>query len=895
MSRFFANAEEEENSIKSDLEEIQEEKPAQDEATESKAKKKKKKKKKKKDLTQVPAEEEIEEEKEEKETKKKKKKKKKKGNVSLIQKKVEEKRRLELEIKNQNRILFHNFVVDFRRVVIDDVKEFAQKFKKRIENKKKKEAMKEQNIGGNKKEREKLRRAELARKQFEMMNVQFEQKMGNTTTSKMKLKNKKKKRKESEKIEQEQLESQQEEEKKEEVVEKNAEELKKENEDLDDWENMLDSGEEEEEEKPEPVKEEPKPEPIKQPVKKEPSPEPKEVEEIVDATKFNNPLDFFNIKSKYRCPIICIMGHVDTGKTKILDNIRKTNVQGGEAGGITQQIGASFFPAYKLKEEVTKLDQKILPVDVQIPGYLVIDTPGHESFANLRSRGSSLCDLAIVVIDIMHSLENQTIESLNMLIERKTPFVIALNKIDRLFDWVTYPDGSSHKSLIKQKKFVKNLFNERLMPVLGDLGKLSINAKLYWENDDPLEYVPIIPTSAITGEGMPDLLGYIAHYVQTYQQKKIKKNLVDFKATVLEVKKIEGMGATTDIILVDGTLKVDDKVVLSGFHGPIKTTVKALLTPHPMKEMRVKNEYLHHKKAEGSMGVKLMAQGLENALAGTSIYKYDTEEECEEYCEFLKDDIKKVKKIIRLKKEGVGVAASTLGSLEALLQYLKQMKIPVSTVCIGDVSKNDLFKILTPFNQDDENKCKKREYLSLLAFDVKLLPEAIKFADDYKIKVITAKIIYHLFDGFTKHVDVIKEQRKKEEGKKAIFPCVLKQVDVFNKKDPIILGVDVIKGVLRPGTPVCTFNNEKLKIGIVETIEVNKKSIKEARKKTGSVAIRIKGDNNILHGRQFNLENDLVSMITRQGIDTLKDYFRDDMLATDWNLIRKLKPFFNIN
>ena len=889
MSRFFANVEEEEEEIKSDMEKIEEEK--EEPAEESKAKKKKKKKKK--GVVAPPPE--VEEEKDdEKEAKGKKKKKKKNKNISsVVQKKMEEKRKLEAEQRAEAREKFFLFVTDFHKLIYEDLGEFSKRYNKRIENKKKKAL----NKPLSKKERERKLRGELMRQQFEKNNLNVQQQLnvdGTVTKPKRKKKNKRKKSEQVQLVEETA-------EKEEDVVDKEKEaqtkkeELQKELAEEDDWENMLDSNDEksESEPEPEPVKEEPKPKPKKA---KKKEPEPTVNKELLEAENFNNPLSFFNIKSKYRCPIICIMGHVDTGKTKILDHIRKTNVQGGEAGGITQQIGASYFPAYKLKEEVEKLDKKVLPVEVELPGYLVIDTPGHESFANLRSRGSSLCDFAIVVIDIMHALENQTIESLNMLIKRGTPFVIALNKIDRLFKWKTFPDQSSYKSLLKQEKFVKNVFNEQLLPVLAGLGKLSINAQLYWENTDPLEYVPIVPTSAITGEGMPDLLGYIAYYTQTYLPKQITKNLVDFKATVLEVKKIEGMGATVDIILVNGVLNVDDKIVLSGFAGPIKTTIKALLTPHPMKEMRVKNEYLHHKRVEGSIGIKIMAQGLEEALAGTSIYKYETEEEYNEYCAYLKDDIKKVKKSIKLKKEGVGVAASTLGSLEALLAYLKQMKIPVSTVCIGDVSKNDLFKIMAPFQTDDEeNRCKKKEFMTLLAFDVKLLADATKYAEENKLKVIQANIIYHLFDGFTKHVEVIKEERKKEEGKKAVFPCIIKQVACFRKKDPIILGIEVERGVLKPKTPVCIFNKERLKLGYIETIELNNKSIKEARKKTGSVAIRIKSPGSILHGRHFTEEDKIVSILSRESIDVLKLYFRDEMETNDWELIRKLKPFFDIN
>lgn len=649
---------------------------------------------------------------------------------------------------------------------------------------------------------------------------------------------------------------------------------------------------------PKPTKEAtpaPKPQDKPAPVPKAAQPvAKKDTPETPPPPAVHDPLSIFNRSSTFRCPIICIMGHVDTGKTKLLDHIRNTNVQSNEAGGITQQIGASFFPQDKLKEEVAKVNRKVLPVDVQIPGLLIIDTPGHESFANLRSRGSSLCDFAIVVIDVIHGVENQTIESIRMLQEKGTPFVIALNKIDRIYQWKPANDQSSYVNFTKQSSFVQTQFTEKYNIVLAAMARLDINIALYWKGEDPLEYVPVVPTSAITGEGVPDLLGYIAQFTQTRIPAQVTRNDKDFKATVLEVKKAEGLGATVDIILVNGTLEINEKIVMSGFDGPIETYVKELLTPHPMKEMRVKNEYLHHQKVYGSIGVRLLAPNLDRAIAGSSVFKYNTQEELDAYAVELQSDIKRVKKVIRMSSKGVGVAASSLGSLEALLVFLKEKEIPVSTICIGDVTKTDLLRVLTPFLQDEGSKKRKLEYLTMLCFDVKILPEALKFGEENGIKMVTAKIIYHLFDAFTKHVQEINEQRKKEEAKKAVFPCILKQLHVFNKKDPIIIGVEVAEGVLRVGTPICAPGKEMLRIGVVESIEKEKNSIKEARRKTGGVAIRIKSEASVLHGRHFELSDDLVSIITRESIDTLKDHFRDEMTDPDWDLVRKLKGVFNI-
>ncbi|BBH08867.1 eukaryotic translation initiation factor 2 family protein [Prunus dulcis] len=545
-----------------------------------------------------------------------------------------------------------------------------------------------------------------------------------------------------------------------------------------------------------------------------------------------------------RSPICCIMGHVDTGKTKLLDCIRGTNVQEGEAGGITQQIGATYFPAENIRERTKELkaDAKL-----KVPGLLVIDTPGHESFTNLRSRGSGLCDIAILVVDIMHGLEPQTIESLNLLKMRNTEFIVALNKVDRLYGWKTCRNAPIVKAMKQQTKDVQNEFNMRLVQIITQFKEQGLNTELYYKNKEMGETYSIIPTSAISGEGIPDMLLLLVQWTQ--------KTMVEKLTYSNEVQ------------------------------GPIVTSIRALLTPHPMKELRVKGTYLHHSEIKAAQGIKITAQGLEHAIAGTALYVVGPRDDLEEVKEAAMEDMKSVLNRIDKSGEGVCVQASTLGSLEALLEFLK-------TQNIGPVHKKDVMKASVMLE-------KKKEYATILAFDVKVTPEAREMADDLGVKIFIADIIYHLFDQFKAYIDNLKEEKKKESADEAVFPCVLKILPncVFNKKDPIVLGVDVLEGIAKVGTPICIPQRDFITIGRIASIENNHKPV-DIAKKGLKVAIKIVGTNSDeqqkMFGRHFEIEDELVSHISRRSIDILKSNYRDELSIDEWKLVVKLKKLFEI-
>ncbi|KAH9689786.1 eukaryotic translation initiation factor 5B [Citrus sinensis] len=561
---------------------------------------------------------------------------------------------------------------------------------------------------------------------------------------------------------------------------------------------------------------------------------------------------FKQAEENLRSPICCILGHVDAGKTRLLDCIRGTNVQEGEAGGITQQIGATYFPVENIQKRTEKLNAD---AKLKVPGLLVVDTPGHESFTNLRSWGPGLCDIAILVVDIMDGIKPQTIESLDLLKERSVDFIIALSKI------------------ITQ-------FKEQ-----------GLNTELYYKNKEMGKTFSIVPTSAIRHKTMVKKLAF--------------RNEV--QCTILEVKVCEGYGTTIDVVLINGVLHEGDKIV-----EPIDTKIQALLTPHPMKELRVKGVYQHHKEIKAAQGIKITAQGLQDAIAGTSLYvvgpnddledvKKAAMEEMKSVTEAASEGMKSVMSKVDKTCEGVCMQASTWGSLEALLAFFisSKMSIPVRDISIGPVHKKD---VVTASIMLD----KKKEYAAILAFDLKVTPEAQELANKLGVKIFNADTIYHLYNQFEAYIKNVMEMKKREVAADAVFPCVLKISLIFRRKDPVILGIVVLEGMVKVGTPICfTRENELIDVGRVASIKNNDKPV-DVAKKGQEVSIKVRDDLTfVIEGgnseemqknffRNFGVGDELVSHISRRvnvsniGLLTVASNFQDDMSRKDWNLVKSI-------
>ncbi|GFT24059.1 eukaryotic translation initiation factor 5B [Nephila pilipes] len=592
---------------------------------------------------------------------------------------------------------------------------------------------------------------------------------------------------------------------------------------------------------------------------------------------------------KLRSPVICVLGHVDTGKTKLLDYIRKTHVQDSEAGGITQQIGATMIPQEALKEKC-KMAKDFSSFELKVPGLLVIDTPGHESFRNLRSRGTSVCDIAILVVDIMHGLEPQTLESINLLKKSKTPFVVALNKIDRIYGWKSDKDGDIESVINKQNPATLLEFKKRSQDIVLQFANQYLNACLFYENKNRRTFVSMVPTSAVTGDGMGNLLSVITQLTQTLMHKRLTFSQ-ELQATVLEVKVIPGLGTTVDVILVNGCLQEGDTIVLAGHEGPIVTQIRSLLMPRPLKELRVKNSYIEYKNVDGAQGVKITGKDLDKTVAGLPLFVSKNHNDTESLKSEVTDLLNQTISNIKISDRGVYVQASTLGSLEALLDYLTCSSIPYFGMKIGPVVKRDVMRASIMLEHD-------KMYATILAFDVKVEKDAQDLADSLGVKIFTSNIIYHLFDAFVDYRD--EAMKKREEVRHhVVFPCILKiqSAGVSLSDDTIALNVMVEAGNLRENTPLCVSTKGNFEIGTVSSIEVDHEEVPCAKEglEARITILAKEGDSPKVFGTHFDDEDYLISRVTRQSIELCKEYYRNEFDETDWHLMGELKKMLHVH
>ncbi|MDE1863350.1 MAG: translation initiation factor IF-2 [Thaumarchaeota archaeon] len=550
-----------------------------------------------------------------------------------------------------------------------------------------------------------------------------------------------------------------------------------------------------------------------------------------------------------RQPIVAVLGHVDSGKTSLLDKIRGTGVQAREAGGITQHIGASFLPTDAIKAACGPLFAKMAGDKQEIPGLLVIDTPGHEVFTNLRARGGSAADIAILVVDVNRGFQPQTNESLKILQSRKVPFVIALNKVDMISGWKKNPASQFITQSIKdQDPSVQTALDELLYNVVGTLSILGFSSEAFYRVKDFSKEISIVPVSARSGEGIPELLAVLVGLTQQYMQKKLDQSEKPTRGIVLEVREEVGLGVTANIILIDGTLRKTDSIALARRDSTVITKPKAILLPKPLDEMRdPRDKFRPVNEVHAAAGIKIASPDLEGVLPGSPVYASPDESRAEEFKRLIESEMKSV--FVKTDKKGVILKCDTIGSLEAMTDMLKRQNVPISMADIGPVTRRDVVEALAIKEND-------RHLGVVIAFNVKILQDAQDEAEANHVRIFHDQIIYSLIDDYIKWVqeDTANEENAIFSELTPICKVVFLKGYVFRKSNPAVFGVRVEVGTLKQ--KVAIMNAEGRKVGVVHQLQDSGKNI-DVAKKGQEVAMSIQ---NITVGRQVSEEETLYSL-----------------------------------
>jgi len=583
-----------------------------------------------------------------------------------------------------------------------------------------------------------------------------------------------------------------------------------------------------------------------------------------------------------RTPIVCVMGHVDHGKTSLLDRIRGSSVVTSEAGAITQHIGATIVPIDAIRTMSGTMER----APINIPGLLFIDTPGHHAFTTLRARGGALADMAILVIDITQGFQPQTVEALQILRNCKTPFVIAATKLDRVHGWRAFTNETFVSSFDKQNERVKGDIENKTYEIVGKLGELGFSADRFDRVADFSRNLAIVPVSAHTGEGIADLLLVMIGLAQRYMGQELTLSVEGPGAgTVLEVKEERGLGTTLDVILYDGTLAIGDEIAVARQDGVLVTNVRSLLKPRPMKEILVENRFERVRSVAAAAGIKVSAPQLEGVIAGSPLFVIrGNRAEVEER---IRKEMQEIH--VKLAEEGLVIKADTIGALEALCKELEAKEIGVMRAEVGPVSRHDLIETETIKNQ---------YYRALLAFNTPILPDAAEMIKNplyIQVNVFTGNVIYQLIDQYVAWRD---EQRRLAEQKKfehIVMPAKIRLLPdcVFRQSNPAVVGVRVLGGKLR--SDVDLIRPDGKKVGHLKTMQLRSESIREAE--TGlEIAISIEG---ATVGRQIAVGDYLlvdiperhVKVLEREMMKTLNPAAQEVLLEYT-TMRRKAEPFW---
>ncbi|AGI84865.1 Translation initiation factor 2 [Candidatus Methanomethylophilus alvi Mx1201] len=579
-----------------------------------------------------------------------------------------------------------------------------------------------------------------------------------------------------------------------------------------------------------------------------------------------------------RQPVVSVLGHVDHGKTKLLDRIRGTAVGDREAGAITQHIGATEVPIGRIYEMCGSI---IGSKKFTVPGLLFIDTPGHQAFTSLRARGGSLADLAVLVIDIREGLMPQTIESIHILRQYKTPFVIALNKVDTIEGWNSTADRPFVLSEKDQQAHTKEVFEQHMYEIISQLSGNGVFADRYDRIDDFTKAVALIPISAKTGEGVPDLMLMLIGLAQRFLETRLTKEEGPGKGTVLEVKEVKGLGQTLDMILYSGTLKTGATVAIGTRGAPLVTRIKAILKPKPLDEIRdPRDRFDNVKELHAAAGVKIAVQDATGVIAGAPIrvVKNAKDPSIQEITE--ETSIK-----IETEEKGITIKADAIGSLEALAYEAKAAGIPIRKYGIGEITRRDVLE--SSYGNDTHHV--------ILGFNVSTSKDAEAEIATHSIKVMTNNIVYALIDDYKLWLDESTRQNESDKRVEFAFPAKITILPdhIFRVNKPAVVGVRVLAGRIRVGENL--IDREGKDCGTIKSVRDDDGNVLKEGVQGDEVSVAIEG---VTVGRQIN-ENDVlyVDMIESGYKEVQKVELTDDeklALSDTVAIKRRTEPFWGM-
>ena len=574
---------------------------------------------------------------------------------------------------------------------------------------------------------------------------------------------------------------------------------------------------------------------------------------------------------KIRSPIVSVLGHVDHGKTTLLDYIRGSTIADREAGGITQHIGATEIPNDTIEEICGNFISRLTIKDL-IPGLFFIDTPGHAAFTSLRKRGGALADLAVLILDINEGFKPQTYEAINILKMYKTPFIVVANKIDMIFGWETHEGASFKESFSQQAPSVQQELDTKVYELVGELYKEGFQSERFDRVTNFASQITIIPISAKSGEGIIEVLAMLLGLAQEYLTEQLEINEdAPAKGTVLEIKEEIGLGLTIDSIIYDGVLRTNDEIALMTSSNDVLTTkIRSILRPLPQEEMRdSKKKFQKFDEVVAAAGIKIAAPNLDDVVSGSPLRVLSDNENVEE------EILKEIEDItISTEDEGVLVKADTLGSLEAIVKLLREQEIPIREANIGDVNRRDIINSSIALNENDAHG-------AIIAFNVDVHPNSLEDLNNSDIKLFKGDVIYQIIEDYEDWIDEMEKAKKKAFYNAIIKPAKFMALPklVFRQSKPAIIGIESISGTIKQGQTLINKNGEY--VGVIASMEDKGETLPDISRGQ-RVAMAIK---DAVVGKHFDEGDELYVDIPEKHYKFIEREFKDKLTEDEYETL----------